>query len=117
MNKEKTLLKTIFFLQLSIIVFSFSGVFQKYAAKYKFLSFNNLLFYGLSFFILFVYAFLWQKILKKVPLSVAYANRATAMIWSLAWSYLMFGENIGINKIFGSLIICYGVYRISVANE
>lgn len=116
-DKRKIGVKRIAFMQGAVIVYSFCGVFQKLASGYPMISVQFLLFYGCSVGILFVYAILWQIILKKVPLTTAYSNRAVAMIWSLIWSVLLFQETISWNKIVGAVIICYGVYRVMAAGE
>lgn len=109
---NKAGIKQIGFMQGAVIVYSFCGVFQKLAARYPMLSTGFLLFYGCSIAILFVYAILWQMILRKVPLTTAYSNRAVAMIWSLVWSVLLFHESISWNQVVGAVIICYGVYKV-----
>ena len=114
---KKTGLKQIGFMQGAVIVYSFCGVFQKLAARYPMISIQFLLFYGCSIGILFVYAILWQMILRKVPLTTAYSNRAVAMIWSLVWSVLLFKESISWNQIVGAIVICYGVYKVMAAGD
>lgn len=116
-GNKKIGVKQIAFMQGAVIVYSFCGVFQKLASGYPMISIQFLLFYGCSVGILFVYAILWQIILKKVPLTTAYSNRAVAMIWSLVWSFLLFQETISWNKVVGAVIICYGVYRVMAAGE
>ncbi|MBR2737927.1 MAG: EamA family transporter [Lachnospiraceae bacterium] len=110
-------IRTFIFMQFSIIVYSFSGVFQKLAAQYTMMSFNFLLFYGLSVLVLVFYAVLWQLILKKVPLTTAYSNRALSIIWSLVWGCLFFSETITWNKVVGAIIICVGISFIVRSNN
>lgn len=38
------------------------------------------------------YAFLWQKLLKKVDLSIAYVNKGMLLFWSMIWSVVIFRE-------------------------
>lgn len=114
---KKSGLKLILFIQGAVIVYSFCGVFQKLAAQHSMLSIEFLLLYGCSIFILMVYAVLWQIILKHVPLTTAYSNRAIAMIWSLVWSVILFQESVSWNQVFGALVICFGVYKVIAAGE
>lgn len=65
------------------------------------------------FFALAVYAFFWQKILKKVDLSVAYANKALGLLWTLLWAALLFGEQITWRNVLGLLVICAGVILVT----
>ena len=50
-------------------------------------------------FILFVYAVLWQQVLKSIPLSIASANKAVTIFWGMWWGFLFFNEEISIKKI------------------
>ncbi len=117
MDKKKIGLKQIAYVQLAVFVYSFCGVFLKFAAQQKTFSLWFFVFYGCSFAVLFVYAILWQLILKKIDLSVAYSNRAVSMIWSLVWGVLIFGETLKWNQVIGAMIICYGVHRVVTAND
>ena len=45
------------------------------------------------------YAFLWQKLLKKVDLSIAYVNKGMLLFWSMIWSVVIFREEITILNI------------------
>lgn len=118
MNETKKAgIKQIGFMQGAVIVYSFCGVFQKLAAQYPMISIQFLLFYGCSIGVLFIYAILWQMILRKVPLTTAYSNRAVAMIWSLVWSVLLFQESISWNQMVGAVVICYGVYKVMAAGD
>lgn len=117
MGEKKTRIGQIGFMQGAVIVYSFSGVFQKLASRYPMISIHFLLFYGCSIGVLFVYAILWQMILRKVPLTTAYSNRAVSMIWSMVWSVLMFKESISWNQILGAIVICYGVYKVMAVGE
>ncbi len=116
-NTNRAGMKLIGFMQGAVIIYSFCGVFQKLAARYSMLSIQFLMFYGCSIGILFIYAILWQIILRKVPLTTAYSNRAVAMIWSLIWSAFLFHESISWNQVIGAIIICYGVYKVMTAEE
>ena len=116
-DKQKVGLKQIAFIQMAVFVYSFCGVFQKFASREETLSLLFLVFYGCSFAVLFIYAILWQLVLKKMDLSVAYSNRAVAMIWSLLWGVLFFGETLKWNQVIGALVICYGVHKVVTAND
>ncbi len=117
MAEHKTGIKQILFIQLAVLVFSFCGVFQRFASLQDTLSLEFFFFWGCSFAVLFIYAVLWQLILKKNDLSVAYSHRAVAMIWSLVWGMLIFSETVKWNQIIGALLICYGVYRVVTADN
>lgn len=100
-------------LQAAVFIYSISGIAGKLASNYDFLSFGFIFFYGLEMAALVVYAIFWQQIIKKVNLSVAYANKATSIFWAMIWSFLLFKEKIGINNIIGVLIIFAGMLLVN----
>ena len=87
----------------------------KIAAKYDFLSFHFCLFYCVLIAILFVYAILWQQVLKVIPLSFATANKAATIVWGMLWSFLFFNEEITLKKILGAVVIITGIILLSTA--
>lgn len=107
-NIKKGMIKNIIILQVIIMIYSLSTVTAKFAAGEEFLSFKFIMFYGIEILILGVYAILWQQIIKKFDLSVAYANRAMAILWSIAWAILFFHETITINNVIGVIIVLIG---------
>ena len=96
-------------LNIVLFVYSFSGFFSKTAATYEFLSIPFVVFYGLSLFLLVVYTFFWQKILKHIPLNIAYANKAVTIIWGVMWGKVFFDEKLSFLQIVGAVIIVFGV--------
>ena len=96
-------------LQMIILIYSLGGICSKTAASKEFLSFEWILFYGLVLLSLGIYAVLWQQVLKKVNLNVAYASKAVTLIWSTLWGVLIFHETISWNNIFGGVIVLAGV--------
>ena len=112
-TNKKQLMKNIIILQAIILFYTFSTVTAKYASNEEFLSFNFILFYGLEIFILGVYAILWQQIIKKFDLSIAYANRAMSLLWAIVWAIVFFHENITINNIIGVVIVIIGTIIVN----
>lgn len=117
MDKKKRSIGQVGFIQGAVVIYSFSGVFQKLASRYPMLSLRFFLLYGCSLCVLFVYAILWQVILRKIPLTTAYSNRAISMIWSMVWSVVLFQEHITWNQVVGAVIICFGVYMVMSAKD
>lgn len=105
MNK----IKIFFILHLILVMYSAGGILSKSAAGQPFLSLNFCLLYGGLIFILGVYALLWQQILKHIPLTTAYANKAVTIIWGMLWGVLFFQERISIQEIIGAAIVLAGV--------
>lgn len=100
-------------MHLDFLLYSFYTVLGKVASAYEFLSLKFCAFYCVLILILFVYALLWQQVLKKIPLSVATANKAVTVIWGMLWSFLFFGENITAKKLVGAAIIILGITLLS----
>ena len=110
-GKKKWLL--LILLQLVIMIYTLSGVAAKFAAGYEFLSMGFILCYGVEIFILGLYAIFWQQIIKRVDLSVAYANRSIAILWSMIWAALIFGEHISVQNIIGVLLVIAGTMIVN----
>ena len=82
-----------------------------------FFSFKFILFYGLMVFILGVYAIFWQQLLKYVPLTTAFCNKAVGIVWGILWGVLFFKEQIKLNMIIGAVIVIIGVVIVVKADE
>lgn len=106
MNKK---VKTLFLLHLLLAVYSLSGLCSKLAAGEEFLSLGFCMYYGAVLLLLAIYALCWQQIIKRMPLSAAYANRAVTVLWGIVWGILFFGEQITIGKVFGAVLVIVGV--------
>ena len=81
-------------LHILLFVFSFTGVLSKFASKQEFLSIKFCVFYAGIICILGVYAIVWQQILKHIPLTTAFCNKAVGIIWGIIWGFLIFKETI-----------------------
>ena len=76
-----------------------------------------MLFLGLEFILFGIYALLWQQMIKKFELSVAYANRAMAILWSMIWAVLFFHDRITIRNIVGVAIVLVGIVLVNTDKE
>ena len=117
MSNVKVTPKMALIIQSVVIIYTFAGVCGKMASGYNMLSLPFLLWFGGEIFILGVYAILWQQIIKRVDLSVAYTNRSLAIIWSMLWAYLLFSETIGIKNIIGVAVIVLGTLIVNSDRE
>ena len=104
-------------LQLSVLLYSITGIFTKMASACRFLSVQFLLLYGVSIFLMFIYALLWQQFLKIMPLNTAYANKSISTIWTMLFGALLFHEKITWTMILGAAVIIVGVYLVVTADE
>lgn len=110
-------LKPYLILNLLLLFFSLGGVCSKTASRKQFLSFDFILFYGLTLFILAVYALLWQQVIKKIPLNIAYANKAITLVWGMVWGIVFFREHITFSNIIGAAIVLTGVLLMVTGGE
>lgn len=113
MNK----IKYYFLLHAILLMYSLGSVCSKIAANKKIMSLDFIIFYGLLLVILFLYAILWQQILKHVSLNIAYANKAVTLIWGMVWGILIFQEKIHFKNIIGALIVMLGVVLVVMGNK
>lgn len=116
-SKKKIRKLDIVMLQFSVMVYSLSTVAGNMASKHEFLSLGYILFFGLDFFILGVYAILWQQIIKRFQLSIAYANKAMTLLWSMVWNFMIFSQGITVKKVIGVLIVMAGVVVMNMGED
>lgn len=106
---EKASWIKILLLQLVVGIYSVNTVIAKLVSGQKVFSpaFIGLLF--LEVCVLGVYALLWQQLIKHFELSVAYANKAMGLIWSLIWSIVLFREGVKWNQLLGIVLVMIGI--------
>ena len=116
-NKEttskKVFIKNIIILQVIIMIYTLSTVAAKFASNEEFLSGKFILFYGIEIVILGVYAILWQQIIKKFDISIAYANKAMSLLWSVVWAIVFFKEDITVKNVIGIIIVIIGTLIVN----
>ena len=100
-------------LQAVFFIYSISSVVSKFASGKDFLSFGFLLFYGLDVMILGIYALLWQQVIKKFELSIAYANKAITLLWALVWGIVLFHEQITPGKVAGIVLVMIAIFVLN----
>lgn len=103
-------LKPFILLQVALFVMSLGGVCSKMAGRKELFSPLFFIFYGALLLILFVYAIVWQQVLKKVSLTVAYASKGVGILYGILWGVLIFDEEIRWNMILGAILVLIGVY-------
>ena len=104
-----TKLKSLILLNILLLVYSLEGVCSKTAAGESFLSIRFCIFYGLVLVILGIYAICWQQLIKRLPLTLAYANKAVTLVWGMIWGILFFSEKVTLLKAIGVVITIGGV--------
>lgn len=106
-------MKNILILQAVVVIYTLSSVVAKFATGKELFSFSFFLFYGLEIGILGIYAVLWQQMIKRFDLSVAYANRAMALLWSALWAVLLFHENLSVKQVLGIFLVIIGTVVVN----
>ena len=109
--------KLILALQLVVMLYTLSSVAAKMASGQAFLSLPFIVYYGVENLILGFYAIAWQQIIKRCDLSVAYANRSMAILWSLVWTVIFFHEALTVKNIIGVLIVFAGTMIVNSDGE
>lgn len=104
-------------LQGVFLIYSINSIVAKFASAQESFGYTFIAFYCLEVLILGVYAILWQQIIKKFELSVAYANKAVTLIWAMIWGALIFKEQITLNKIGGILLVVVGIVILNSQKE
>ncbi len=108
-QKKKFQIKDILMLQIVFFIYSINSVVAKFASAQEPFSLNFILLYGLELCVLGVYAILWQQLIKRMELSVAYSNKAVVLLWAMVFGALLFKEQITLTKVAGILLVIVGI--------
>lgn len=103
------MLKVYLKLHLMLMLLSASGICSKAAAGQTFLSAGFFLYWLMGIALMGIYAVGWQQAIKRLPLTVAYANKAVTVVWGLLWGSIFFQEPVTVGKLAGSLLVVIGV--------
>lgn len=103
-------------LHLLLLVYSLCGFFSKNASRQPFMSFEFCAFYAGMLIILVIYAIGWQQILKRLPLTLAFANKAITIVWGIVWGAVFFQEAITLPMVIGGALVMAGVVLFSIAD-
>lgn len=109
--------KALIALHVLLAVYSLSSVCAKLASGFEFMSFGFIGCYAGMIALLGVYAVGWQQIIKRLPLTYAYANKAVTVLWGIAWGVLLFHEQISALKLLGAAVVLAGVVLFSLAEK
>lgn len=98
------------------------SIFTKYASQQDFMSWNYMLGLIGAIGVMGLYAVLWQQVLKRIELSLAYMFKGTSLIFVMLLAHVLFGEQITWNNIVGAIIIIGGIvlfanYAEPIANR
>jgi len=63
-----------------------------------------------------IYALGWQQVIRRLPLTTAYASKAITVVWGLLAGLLFFGEALTPGKVLGALLVIAGVVLFAFAD-
>lgn len=106
---ERVSIKVIIVLLLVNLLFSTVSIAMKYTSGQELLSMKYFIGLGVIILMLGTYAVLWQQILKRVNITLAYIFKGTGVIYVLLYSVFLFGESISVWNILGTAIIVTGI--------
>lgn len=128
--KKKIQWKDFLMLQVVFLIYSFTSLTQKLASSFlpqnagstqelvqQLINWKLILSAGLVVLLLGVYALLWQQVIKRFELSVAYANKAITLLWALVWGIFIFHEEITPRKVIGILLVMAGIYVLNTGER
>jgi len=70
---------------------------------------NLILLLCLMVFLLGIYAFIWQMVIKRSKIAIVYANKSSYLFWTQLAAVLIFGEHLSVCNVIGIAIIFAGV--------
>lgn len=104
-------------LHLLLVLYSLTDLFGKAASGFSFSDPRFFFCYGGVLLVLFIYAIGWQQLIKRLPLTTAFANKAITVFWGLVWGVLFFQEELTFLKVAGALLVIVGVVLFSRADD
>jgi len=96
-------------LLVSFFIYASTCVFTKGAATQVFLSWQYILLLGGAVLVMGIYAILWQQVIRIMLVSDAFMFKGTSLLWTMLFSYCLFGESISWKNIWGVLIVIIGI--------
>lgn len=104
-------------LQGGVLIYSINTVCAKIASGKPVLSGAFIGWLALVVLMLGIYALIWQQSMKKIELSVGYANKATGLGWALLWSILLFHDTVTPGKICGIALVIGGTLLMNLKGK
>ncbi len=96
-------------LHVMLAIWSCTDVLSKYAAGADFFSVPFLALWFGVLVLMGVYALGWQQVIRRMPLSTAFANKAITIVWGLFWGVALFGEALTPGKVVGAVLVVAGI--------
>lgn len=109
MNSKYKQLSNIFLLLFAFIIYSSTSIFMKLASYEDVLSYKFFMFYSMAVIVLGIYAIIWQIVLKRIPLTIAFMSKSITIVFAMLIARFIFSENISINNIIGAGFVIIGI--------
>ncbi len=115
--KKTTKIQNIILLEIAFFIYALSSLFSKTAVSNNSSIWHMIGFYGLSLVMLGSYAIIWQQVLKRMDLSIAFSNKGVTIIWGILFGNVFFHETITIGMIIGSMLVIVGIILMMKEKE
>ena len=99
------------------LLYACVSIFTKYASQSEFMSWGYVWAVAGAICVMGLYAVLWQQILKRVELSLAYMFKGTSIVFVMLLAHMIFGEQITWNNIIGAIIIILGIVLYAYSSK
>ena len=109
--------QTLVMLHVIIFLYSLAGICSKMAAGEQFGSLFFFIWYAGVLAILFIYAIVWQQVLRRLTLTTAFANKGVTVMWGMLWGALVFAEHISIWMMIGAVVVFVGIILVVSSDE
>ena len=108
-QKKTASFKIVVVLLLVNLLFSTVSITVKYTSMQDLFSIRYFIGVSVVIAMLGTYAIVWQQILKRVDMTLAYIFKASGIIYVLLYAVFLFGETITVWNIIGAAIIITGI--------
>ena len=107
----------IILLQAIVIIYTINSIIAKFATGAEVFSVKFFMYYATEILVLGIYAVCWQHMIKRFDLSVAYANRSMAILWTALWSIIIFKETLELKQVIGILLVLAGTIIVNLRSR
>ncbi len=96
-----------------MLLYSASTITMKLASQSVLFSFAFFAYFAVAMLLLFAYAYVWQGLLHKLPLFLAYSAKGLTIVYGLIAGALFFAEPIGLQSVAASVLVIVGIYLVA----
>ena len=116
MSQKLTILSIVSLVAINLL-YACVSIFTKYASQQEFMSWNYMVGLIGAIGVMGLYAVLWQQVLKRIELSMAYMFKGMSLVFVMLLAYVFFGEQITWNNVVGAIIIISGIVLFANSAE